>query len=193
MLNSAMIHIVKHLNQYFKILYDSSEDIVVLSNIVEQDGSQNPYSDNKMVVSLVNVEKESAAGRSFANSNGGGGMNTQSRPPVNLNLYIMFSANFTGKNYEEALKFLSNTIMFFQKNPVFTRQTTPDLPDTIEKLTLAIENLNVKDLSSLWSVISGKYVPSILYKMAMITIDADDIQSRVPALRAPTLGAASDR
>lgn len=189
MIHSAMIHTVRHLNQHFKVLYESSEDIVVLSNIVEQDGGQNPYSDNKIVASLVNVEKESAAGRAFANPGGGGSFNTRSHPPVHLNLYIMFSANFTGKNYEQALKFLSDTIMFFQKTPMFTKLTTPDLPDPIEKLTFNIENLNVKDLSSLWSVISGKYVPSVLYKMCMITIDADAIASRVPTLQRPTLDA----
>ncbi len=192
MIHTALLHIVKHLNQYFKILYDLNEDIVVLSNIVEQDGGQNPYSENKIVVTLVNIEKETVMGGASINSNAPRDMSAIAHPAVRLNLFIMFSANFSGKNYEEALKYLSNTITFFQKNPAFTKETTPDLPENIEKLIFNIQNLGIHDLSNLWGVISSKYLPSILYKMRMITIDAEDVASRIPTQRRPALDAAAD-
>jgi len=40
-----------------------------------------------------------------------------------------------------------------------THQNTPDLDNRIDKLTMDIENLNIKDLSSMWTILSGKYLP----------------------------------
>ena len=87
--------------------------------------------------------------------------------------------------YSEALKFVSNTISFFQRRPVFDHQNTPELDSKIDKLVLDIENLDIKDLSTLWGVLSGKYLPSILYKVRMIAFDAGDVMARVPTLREP--------
>ena len=95
----------------------------------------------------------------------------------------MFASCFSGKNYPEALKFISNTISFFQKNPVFDHQNTPELDEKIEKLTLAIENISLNDLSSLWGVLCGKYMPSVLYKVRMLTFDAVDIKESVFGVR----------
>ena len=50
------------------------------------------------------------------------------------------------------------------------------------ELVLDIENLNIKDLSTLWSAITGKYLPSIIYKIRMVAFDAGDIRQRTPAV-----------
>ena len=73
----------------------------------------------------------------------------------------------------------------FQRNPVFDHQNTPDLDRRIYQLALDIENLNAKDLSSLWSILSGKYLPSILYKVRMLSFAADDIKAQIPVSKAP--------
>lgn len=185
MINSAILHITNYLNQYLKRTFDLNEDIVALSNIVEQDGTVATNVTNKLVVCLVNIEKDSTPGILPKR-----GMMTSDKavmgyPPVHLNLYLMFAAHFSGNNYSEALKFLSHTVSFFQRNPVFDHQNTPDLDRRIYQLALDIENLNAKDLSSLWSILSGKYLPSILYKVRMLSFAADDIKAQIPVSRAP--------
>lgn len=191
MLKNALTHIKNQLNQYFKRTFAITEEIAVLSNIVEQDGSVPTLADNKLIISLVNIEHETRVQTIPARNGGFSGVNPKHAAPIHLNLYVMFSANFASGNYEEALKFLSHTITFFQKNPVFTRQSTPDLDPAISKLILDIENLNVKDLSSLWSVISSKYIPSILYRIRMVTIDSGDVRSTVPVMTKSELTAGS--
>lgn len=185
MINSAVIHIGSSLNQFLKRKFDLAEDIAVISNIIEQDGSLVPDTNNKILICLVNIEKESASINHPQNISRDTSKTVSSYPPVHLNLYVMFAANFSGKNYGEALKFLSCTISYFQRNPVFNHYNSPDMDKKIAKLTLDIENLNIKDLSSLWSIIAGKYMPSILYKVRMITYDAKDIKARVPILKTP--------
>jgi len=95
------------------------------------------------------------------------------------------TANFTGNSYPEALKFLSSTISFFQKNYVIDHQTAPEMDSRIEKLILDIENLSIQDLSNLWGALGGKYLPSIMYRVRMVAFDAEDITGRIPLVSEP--------
>lgn len=152
-----------------------------MSNVLEQDGTLAPNINSKLVVFLVNVERENAVKRpsGFTNAEN----RASSYPPVSLNLYVMVAGNFSGGNYPEGLKFLSNAVSFFQRQPVFDHQVTPDLDRRINKLTLDIENLNIQDLSSMWGMLSGKYLPSILYKVRMVTFDSGDITSQITPVK----------
>lgn len=181
MIYAAVSHIANQLNQFLKRSFDLSEDMVVLSNILEQDGTVAPDVNNKLVVFLVNVEKESVHGH-------GMGMNfaeswTSSYPPLFLNLYVMVAANFGGGNYAEGLKYLSNAVSFFQRQPVFDHHQTPDLDRRISKLVMDVENLNMQDLSSLWGALSSHYQPSVLYKIRMVSFATGDVLSELPPIK----------
>ena len=180
MIDSTIIHVANSLNQFLRRKFDLSEDIAVVSNIVDQDGSVIPDINNKIVIFLVNLEQETAPGIFSRKPSRSAAQDAGSYPPVHLSMYLMFSANFNGNNYTEALKFLSCVISYFQRNPVFTHHNSPDLEKEVDKLIFDIENLNMKDLSSLWSVINGKYMPSILYKVRMITYEAKDLKAQPP-------------
>lgn len=181
MIYAAVSHIANQLNQFLKRTFDLSEDVVVMSNLTEQDGTLAPNISNKLVVFLVNVEKDTSSVRQ--GGSGGFLQSSASYPPVSLNLYVMIAGNFNCSNYSEALKFLSNAVGFFQRQPVFDHQTTPDMDRRISKLALDIENLNIQDLSSLWGTLSGKYQPSILYKVRMVSFDSGDIRSQFSPIR----------
>jgi hypothetical protein len=171
MIDAALSHIASQLNQFLKRSYDSAEDMAVMSNILEQDGTLAAGINNKLVVMLVNVTKETSPARPPQFS--GADKTVNAPPPLFMNLYVMVAAHFG--NYAESLKFLSNAVSFFQRQPVFDRQSTPDLDKRIDKLVLDIENLNTQDLSSLWGILSGKYLPSVLYRVRMVCFDTNDI------------------
>jgi hypothetical protein len=183
MIDLAIQHVTSQLNQYLKRAFDLSEDIVVASAILEQDGSAVPQISNKIVSFVINIEKDDSCGSGMGQ--GWGDRSILSSRPVSLNIYLVFAANFSGGNYMEALKFLSCTIGFFQRRPVFDHQNSPEMDRKIEKLVLDIENINLKDLSSLWGAISGKYLPSIIYKMRMVTFDSGDIIVQTPLIKKP--------
>ena len=115
MIDAAISHIAGQLNQYLKRSFDLNEDIVVVSNILEQDGSVAANVANKLVMFLINVEKDSTPFRSQNCHTTGLDRSVVSYPPIYLNLYLMVAGHFNGSNYPEALKFLSNTISFFQR------------------------------------------------------------------------------
>lgn len=179
MIHQAVEHITRYLNLYLKSLFDLPEDVAVVAGLVEQDGSVEAHVANKLVVSVVNIEKEALPSTFSRSTSSDHAITTIGFPPVHLNVHLLISANYPGKNYTEALKFISYAALFFQGNPIFTHENTPDMSDDLSKITMEIENLNMRDLSSLWSVISGKYLPSILYKMRMITLDSREIKAQV--------------
>ncbi len=175
MINAAIDHICFQLNQYLTKVYGLNEDVVVISNILEQDGSVSAHINNKIVVSLVNIEKDSIPFRQQTVGPAGATRSLVTARPLYFNLYIMVASYFNGSNYREGLKFISTTLSYFQGQSVFNQQNSPSLDSGIEKLILEIENLDLNNLSNLWGVLSGKYLPSVLYKVRMISFDAEAV------------------
>jgi hypothetical protein len=184
MIRSALTHITGHLNEFLKRGLGSSEDLVILSNLVEQDGTVAAHINNRLVVFLVNVEKDSSVQRP-AREIRGASTAIVSYPPVYLNLHVMVAAHFGEGNYAEALKFLSHAVGFFQSRPVLDHSNTPDLDGRIERLVLEVENLSIQDLSNLWGVLSGHYLPSVLYKVRMVAFDSGDVSRLARTIRKP--------
>lgn len=190
MIDVAIALISSQLNQALRRQFQVDEDLVVVSNLHEQDGSVATNVANKLVVFLAGIEREDMPHRGVAAAPLGARVGL-SPAPVHLNLMLMFAANFGGSNYPQALKFISSTIAFFQGRPAFDPQNSPDLDRRIQKLTLEIENLTVADLGNIWGMLSGKYLPSVLYRMRMISIDSGQLAARVPRISALDVGAKS--
>ena len=105
--------------------------------------------------------------------------------PIHVNLYLMFASYFSGGNYQEGLKFISNTIFYLQGQSVFDQRNSPGLDSGIDKLTVEMHNLDITDLSNLWGVLSGKYLPSVLYKVRMVSVDAGAVRDQIPGVTRP--------
>ncbi len=187
MIDAAIGQIANQLNLALRRSFRATEDLVVVSHLQEQDGSVATQAVNKLALFLVNIERETVPFQPQARSAPAGGRLAVTAVPVHLNLMLMCAANFAGATYPEALKLISAAIGFFQSRPVLDHQNTPDLDPRIDRLVLEIENLNVADLSNLWGILSGKYLPSILYRVRLLTIDADQLAGQVePVTQART-------
>ena len=68
MIDVAISHIAAQLNQSLRRNLQVGEDLVVVSNIVEQDGTLAQHVANKLVVSLVNIERDTLPHRGAAHS-----------------------------------------------------------------------------------------------------------------------------
>ena len=186
MINMAVQLLAGQLNQYLRRTYDLNEDVVVISNLADLDGSVAPNVNNKMVVFLTSIEKDSVPFRQVMPGQVEGQRLPESRSPIYLNLQIMMAANFNGNNYPDALKFISSTIIFFQRHSLFNHQVTPELDERIEKLFLEVENLTIQDLSNLWGTLGGKYIPSVLYKVRVVAFDTEEVVGQIPVVRNPS-------
>lgn len=180
MIYESLNCIVDELNEYFRSKLRINEDKVVLSGIINQDGTVAIQGENKVLVTLVNLEKEP----SVKSNAGAGGARTfaNTAPSMSLNLYVLFSSYFTGTNYPESLRFLSFVIAFLQEKNVFSLANTPRLDNGIDKLTFEMESLTAERLNNLWATMGAKYMPSVLYKIRMITFDSSMIREYRPAV-----------
>lgn len=172
MIDVALKFISSELNQYLnnKLSLDvASKDPVVLGNISKlSEAAANNDLEEKVILTLVNLEEE----RMLRNPEKFTRVEDrleQRNPKIFLNLYCLFAVNKS--KYSEALKYLSFVIQFFQHRSVFNHITDPLLDDKIEKLLLELYTINFEQTNHLWGTMGGKYYPSALYKMRLITID----------------------
>lgn len=176
MIQNVITVINKEINSYFKSRFDLTEDRLLVSHLVNQDGSVAFNGENKMVCSLINVEQEKV------NLNVGTSAMPKINPPVNLNLYLLYSAYFTSENVDEAFKFLTAVIAFFQRKAVFTPQNTPMLSPQVNKISFEMINLDLGEMSNLWAALGAKYIPSVIYKLRMISINEEAIIADTPPI-----------
>lgn len=171
-IDTALRLVANELDQALRSSVDGGAPLVTLSNLTDSSGGAIPEANDRLVVFLVNIEREDVPTRT-ANAVDRGQQRFASRmPPVDLSLLVMFAANFSGSNYSEALKLISSTIAFFQSKPLFTHHNTPGLAQGIEQLSLSIENLDTTDISNLWGIFGGRYIPSVMYRLRLVEIDA---------------------
>jgi hypothetical protein len=163
MFDTILITLSNQLNAYLRNKLGSEyETPVLITKLVNEDGSSTLGNVNSVIISLVNIQQENMVSRTA-------GPNPGLRP-VSLNLYVLFSACFT-ENYLNSFKYLSGVISFFQANPVMSHSSVPELDDAIIKLTFEIENLDTAAVSQLWGALGAKLMPSILYKIRMVTVN----------------------
>jgi hypothetical protein len=189
MIYSALNIIVSKTNDYLKMKFSSADNYLELSNLLEQDGSLAVVDTNKVIATLVNIERETAQGINHQMQAHDNGRHTLMNPPVFINLYILFTSVYTGKNYTEGLKFISSIVEYFQGVLVLDHSNTPQLSPKIEKLTFEIVNLDMQNLNQLWGTIGGKYMPSILYKVRMLSFDQKYIKAELHSVSQPNSNA----
>lgn len=182
MIQHVLPVVVEELNDYLKSQFNAIEDKAVLSGIIDQDGSLAVESANKIVATLIFIDRDTT----YKNPPGTtmtGAKFLEFAPPVNVNLTIMFSALFSKSHYLEALRYISGVIYFFQNKPLFTIQNTPKLANGADKVYFDMISVTPNDMMNYYSMLGVKYMPSVVYKMRMLTFAQDTIISDLPAVR----------
>lgn len=186
MIHAAVSQVAAELNRYLQRSFERSDEIVSISNILDQDGTLAPQIDNKVVLFVTNIAKEPAANPADRMAHivhrDSGSRRIAAVEPLRVNVYLMFAAHFRGANYPEALKYIGSTMRFFQAKPVLDHFNTPDLDPQIDRLAFDMESLDIEQLSHLWGILSSRYLPSVLYKMRLVTIAGDEVSGRLPEI-----------
>ncbi len=86
-----------------------------------------------------------------------------------LELSLLFSFRFW--RYEDSLRHLYKTIRLFHTKPAYTAADShPEnpFPEHIDKLLLTLNPVDFDTLHSLWEVLGGQMIPSVLYTVRMV-------------------------
>lgn len=146
----------------------------------------NSQDDDRLIISLVNIEEEYTKKNipAIRKETSSGNVIYQN-PPVFLNLYVLFCAN--NSNYDTALTTLSNVISCFQAKNSFTISNTGldaselnlSLQDErIFKIDLELFTLTFEQLNHMWGTLGGKQIPSVMYKMRLVELEKETVQGR---------------
>ena len=151
----------------------SNESVVELDRFVDPLG-QVALPDDTIGLTLFNIDEErvmKSPGRIARHANGS---IEYLQPEVRLNLYILFAANFG--TYSEGLKFLSYVISYFQKKRVISHQNTPKLDPRIAELAVDLYAMTLEQQNYLWSILGGKYLPSVAYQVRPVLIQDEEVE-----------------
>lgn len=165
MIRKILTYYAERLDEYLSRTHRQPEGLAMVGLI----GNSTEASPNKMVVSLLNVERESAGGTvsSMQRTTEGGYIRTQ--PPLQLNLNVMLAAVFDERQYGESLSVLSDTLLFIQSSPKFTVEKTD--------YTIEIVSTTTQDMNNVWTLLGGQYYPSVVCKIRRLTLDSGEVAS----------------
>lgn len=187
MIHSTLSFLSNELNEYLKIKSNDLDTIrILMSNVAigTGTGTEIGIPDNHLGMSLINIEEERVFKEQRASITNNEGLIEKRNPEIKLNLYILISANYQDSvaselstDYLEGLKQLSYVISFFQAKNVFTKDNSPalsNLDSPLEKLVVELYSYNFEQLNNFWSVLGTHYMPSVLYKVRVITVQEDE-------------------
>jgi len=158
-----------------------SEDSVVIENIANADATTESKTQNKVCISLYNINEEQTLKNAPRHERVNGEMVYKSNPAY-LNLYVMISANRT--SYEKSLKNISSVVEFLQDKPVFTNSNTSEVIAGVDEFKFKVDlySLQPEQLSYTWGVLGGKVLPSALYKVSVIKLQKQAIKAAAPLI-----------
>lgn len=174
MITKALNLILSEINQYIPPVAGSEQ--VILGNIAFNESPDQNQLQNQIVASLVNIEEESTMKNGAFHRTGVSSVE-YFEPPVNLNLYILFSCNYD--NYTMSIDRLSEVVKFFQHRKAISLATAGVIPagfdptdpvDASIYLTPEFYTLTFEQINHLWGSLGGKQMPFIMYKIRLVTL-----------------------
>lgn len=177
MINKALQFTSTTLDQFLKNRFSLDETKVILNKLIDSDGQIPSVNQNKVIITLINVERETTKAYNSWNHQISDGSFINVNPAERFNLDILVSANFD--DYNETLKFLNAVILFFQINTSLSVNSSSAIPKGLNKLEFDIEKLSYQQMNNLWSAIGAKYQPSVIYKMRLLTIQGFEAEGFV--------------
>ena len=136
---------------------------------IEKDGQD----DKGLLITLVRVEEETSLKQPNAKLrvDAGDKKHYYANPDVCLNLYILISSH---AGYGLAVQQINDTI--YHLNSIYPDDDSLSKDDNqeldIRNLSIELQSPTAEQWNSLWQTLGGKVVPSVLYKVRMLTISA---------------------
>lgn len=181
MIDQALSLVAARLNSHLAARYGVQDELVALSPLTDAEGKPAPDARNRLVMFVTNIAHD-------ATPRGGRGrtsMQMVQSQAQHLDVYFMLASAYEAETYAEGLKLISTALAFFQAYPVMTPQSTPDMPLGLGQLSFEIANLKVEEMGQMWGNLGGRYVPSVMFKMRSVVIDAGALTNVVPLITRP--------
>lgn len=154
----------------------------VLANITKEDD----LDPGRIHLSLIHVEEEKILKEvNHQRRLNGNDFYSTINPEIRLNLYVLVTYQYTGKNYEESLKQLSNVVTTLQGKYVFsgTDFMKPEYK-ALQQIVVDLYSQSLDQNNTMWQALGEKLSPSLLYKLRVIAIQANRVLDTTGEIRA---------
>src|SRR5688572_14098923 len=190
MIDTAIKLLKEELQSFIENVKEDGSVVVDIDNIGLLETSRGDTLTDNIIITLVNIEEEStlknqpALKRPFAKSA------IYQNPPVYLNLYVLFTCNYSGKKYEDALRRLSFIIQFLQSKNSFSYSSSVVVNDSDFKepgvselkFTMELYTLTFEQINHLWGSLGGRQMPFAMYKLRLVAITENVVVREVPLI-----------
>jgi len=189
MLEGSLAFIRSELLSYLNNDIQDGEVEVVLGNIALFETENANAINERIVITLVNIEEESTLKNSRNVHYGLDGGVRYTAQPIFLNLYLLFSCNYN--SYSTALQRLSNIIRFFQQRRKFDiksasgeqNENTFQEQEKEFKLIFELYTLTFEQINHLWGALGGRQLPSVMFKARLVKIEDSSIFKQGPPIQ----------
>lgn len=165
MIHDILVNLRLIINEGIKSTFGLVKDIVEISSITKD------KKEGSVIITLLNVERDTSAGISFKSRGASNKANhlVQSNPSWSVNLLVLVSVIFPANGYVNSLKVLDLVLSILQSNHQL------HLPDSTEYLIIEPVNLSISELSNIWSICSSELHPAIVLRIRSLNIDGNGI------------------
>ena len=174
MIRRILTYYAERLDKYLSRLHHQPEGLAEVGFI----GNSADERLCKLIVSLVNIERETSGGISSGISRSGTGY-VQTYPPLLLSLDLMLAAVYDDRQYAQSLSVLNETLLFTQSHPFFELDG--------QRYTVELVMLSAQDTSNIWTTLSGQYYPSVMCKLRRLVVDANEASGSGGIAREPSV------
>jgi Pvc16 N-terminal domain len=182
-----------------KIKDESSVEVDIANIAALNDGDEFFESRSPIVMSIVNIEEDKTLKNQsvyIKSSNNQTTIDRHIHPTKHLIISLLFSSyNQTLTKYLDGFDKLNEIINFFQQNTslyvkfsdqsmitydayLLAIKADPSQSDEYEKITLETVSLSMDQLHQMWSYLGSRYMPSVLVKMRLISVQGTTTKSK---------------
>lgn len=183
MISQFITFLKNDLNSFITNKKGVNESFVLFANL--NNINENPQgADNKIIISIVNIEEEKLLKHPDNYTKTTTEINYK-KPAVWLNFICLFTFYTKSNENYDGIDLLANVVQYFQSRPRITKTTAvvPEaFPAMYEDFRAEFVSLNYEQTNYLWGLFGGKYHPSVIYKFKTIPIDNLDITPGGPPI-----------
>lgn len=174
MIKKILTYYASRLDEYLRHKFPQPEGVAEVG-FIGNSADERPC---KLIVSLVNIERETSGGISSGISRGGTNY-VQTYPPLLLNLDLMLAAVYDDRQYAQSLSVLNETLLFIQSHPFFELDG--------QRYTVELVMLSAQDTNNIWTTLGGQYYPSVMCKLRRLVVDANEASGSGGIAREPSV------
>ena len=171
MISQFIAFLKNDLNSFITNKKGVNENFVLFANL--NNINENPQgADNKIIISIVNIEEEKLL-KSPDNYTKTATEINYKKPAVWLNFICLFTYYTKSNENYDGIDLLANVVQYFQSRPRIDK-TTAVVPKhfqlCMKDFRAEFVSLNYEQTNYLWGLFGGKYHPSVIYKFKTIQL-----------------------